>query len=149
MISSAVPPCSSTNARLAKITLPACVITRASNAASTRSRSAASPRPGGATLSSPPMKRHCARFTAAVARSDKPLTPPVKDRAPGGDYRGLMKPRIAIGVVAFFSIGVALVAPMPWLLGLVSRSAGDPPLVEHLLGRYVAAHLVFLAHVGG
>jgi predicted membrane protein DUF2306 len=40
-------------------------------------------------------------------------------------------------------------APMPWLLGLVARSADDPPLLEHLLGRYAAAHLVFLAHVGG
>jgi len=60
-----------------------------------------------------------------------------------------MKRRVALGLLAFFSIGVALVAPMPWLLGLVERSADAPPLVEHLLGRYTAAHLVFLAHVGG
>jgi hypothetical protein len=58
-----------------------------------------------------------------------------------------MKRRIGIGFLAFFSIGVALVAPVPWLLGLVGPSADHPPLVVHLLEHYSTAQLVFLAHV--
>lgn len=57
--------------------------------------------------------------------------------------------RIRLGVLAFLSIGVALVAPAPWLLGLFEASPDAPPLVVHLLARFDAAELVFLAHVIG
>ncbi len=53
------------------------------------------------------------------------------------------------GVVVFLSIGVALVAPAPWLLGWVEARPDAPPLVAHLFARYSAAQLVFLAHVAG
>jgi predicted membrane protein DUF2306 len=60
-----------------------------------------------------------------------------------------MKRSVLLGLVAFLSIGVALVAPMPWLLGLFEPEAGQPPLVGHLLERYSAAQIVFVAHVVG
>src|SRR5262249_21737733 len=60
-----------------------------------------------------------------------------------------MKRRIALGFLAFLSIGVALVAPVPWLFGLVEHAADRPALLEHLLERYTAAQLVFLGHVIG
>jgi hypothetical protein len=55
--------------------------------------------------------------------------------------------RFLLGLLAFLSIGVALVAPVPWLFGLVEATA-DQPLFEHLVARYTAAPSVFLIHVG-
>ena len=51
--------------------------------------------------------------------------------------------------MAFLSIGVGLVAPVPWLLGLVEPAGNMPPLVDHLLARYSAAQCVFVVHVAG
>jgi hypothetical protein len=56
--------------------------------------------------------------------------------------------RLPFGVLAFLSVGVALVAPTPWLLGLFEPAPDQPPLVVHLLDRYTAAQLIFVAHVG-
>lgn len=58
-----------------------------------------------------------------------------------------MQRRLLLGLVAFLSIGVALVAPVPWLFGLVDGAGDLPPLVAHLLERYTAAQAVFVAHV--
>jgi hypothetical protein len=49
--------------------------------------------------------------------------------------------------VAFLSIGVALVAPVPWLFGLVEGVSPRPPLLEHLFDRYTTAQLVFVLHI--
>ncbi|HEX5058875.1 MAG TPA: DUF2306 domain-containing protein [Kofleriaceae bacterium] len=57
--------------------------------------------------------------------------------------------RLRLGLVVFLSIGVGLLAPLPWLLGLVEPAANQPPLVEHLLARYTVAQLVFVVHVVG
>lgn len=60
-----------------------------------------------------------------------------------------MKRKIGLGVLAFLSIGVALVAPVPWLFGLVADMSPRPPLLDHLLARFTAAPLIFLLHVVG
>jgi uncharacterized membrane protein len=60
-----------------------------------------------------------------------------------------MKRRVLLGFVAFLSIGVGLVAPMPWLLGLVDGAGELPPLVTHLLDRYTTAQLGFVVHIVG
>jgi len=60
-----------------------------------------------------------------------------------------MKRGLLVGFLAFLSIGVALVAPVPWLLGLFESAPDQPPLLEHLIERYSATQLVFLAHVAG
>jgi hypothetical protein len=58
--------------------------------------------------------------------------------------------RLRFGVVAFLSIGVALVAPVPWLFGLIDDAAAkESPFVAHLLGRATAERLVFLLHIVG
>jgi hypothetical protein len=57
--------------------------------------------------------------------------------------------RVLLGVLAFLSIGVALVAPVPWLFGLFDGTANMPPIISHLLERYTTAQLVFLVHVIG
>jgi hypothetical protein len=57
--------------------------------------------------------------------------------------------RFLLGLVAVLSIGIALVAPTPWILGLVEAGRDAPGLVAHLVERYTAAQLVFLAHVVG
>lgn len=57
--------------------------------------------------------------------------------------------RIPLGFVAFLSIGVGLVAPLPWLLGPGEPAANMPPLAAHLLAHYTVAQLVFVIHVAG
>lgn len=57
--------------------------------------------------------------------------------------------RLPFALLAFLSIGVALVAPVPWLFGLVESVSEPPPLVAHLLAQYTGAQLVFLVHVVG
>ena len=57
--------------------------------------------------------------------------------------------RLPFGLLVFLSIGVALVAPVPWLFGLFDGGSPTPPLVVHLLERYTAAQLVFLLHIVG
>jgi hypothetical protein len=54
-----------------------------------------------------------------------------------------------LGLVAFLSIGVALVAPVPWLFGLAEPGADPQSLLAHLFARYTQAHLVFVIHVAG
>lgn len=60
-----------------------------------------------------------------------------------------MKRKIGFGVLAFLSVGVALVAPVPWLFGLVADMTPRPPLLEHLLARFEAVPALFLLHVCG
>jgi hypothetical protein len=55
--------------------------------------------------------------------------------------------RLALGVLAFLSIGIGLVAPLPWLLGLFEGGANLPPLVVHLIER--SARAVFVLHIVG
>jgi hypothetical protein len=56
--------------------------------------------------------------------------------------------RLPFGVLVFLSIGVAVVAPLPWLLGWFEATPDAPPLLAHLLERYTAAQVIFVAHVG-
>ena len=60
-----------------------------------------------------------------------------------------MTRRLLLGFLAFLSISIALVAPVPWLFGLVEGVKDPPPLIAHLLAQYNGARLVFLAHVIG
>jgi uncharacterized membrane protein len=55
--------------------------------------------------------------------------------------------RLALGVLAFLSIAIAVLAPLPWLLGLFEDLSPRPPLVDHLLERLHAVPVVFLLHV--
>ena len=77
----------------------------------------------------------------------KPLAPRVKASSAGEHHLGEVK-RFQLGVLAFLSIGVALVAPVPWLFGLI-ESDGGSGLVDHLLGSYTANRVLFLTHVIG
>jgi hypothetical protein len=58
-----------------------------------------------------------------------------------------MKRRLVVGFLAFFSIGVGVVAPMPWVVGLFDGTVDAPPLLAHLLAR--SERFVFLLHVVG
>jgi uncharacterized membrane protein len=57
--------------------------------------------------------------------------------------------RILVGVMTFLAIGVALVAPVPWLFGLLDDVPDKTPLLLHLVAQYDAMQLVFLVHVLG
>jgi hypothetical protein len=52
-----------------------------------------------------------------------------------------------LGLVALLSIGVAVVAPLAWLLGAYAELPDAPPLVAHLLDRYATERVVFLGHI--
>jgi hypothetical protein len=101
---------------------------------------------------------------AAIGRAARRLRRPLVERGiagqvlgiagqagSGGDrYRdGMTRRRLQLGLLAFLSIGVALVAPAPWLLGLFHADPGNPPLVVHLIDRHAAAQAVFVLHVVG
>ena len=60
-----------------------------------------------------------------------------------------MKRRLGLGFLAFLSIGIALAAPTPWLLGVFEGITERPPLLEHLVERHDAARVVFLLHILG
>lgn len=57
--------------------------------------------------------------------------------------------RRGLGLLAFLSIGVALVAPALWLFGVFVDEPDQPPLVAHLVETFASLHGVFLAHVIG
>ena len=61
----------------------------------------------------------------------------------------MKRPRLLLGLLAFFSIGVGLAAPAPWLFDLFAGMTDRPPLLAHLFERYTAAQLVFMIHVVG
>lgn len=56
-----------------------------------------------------------------------------------------MKRRFVLGLITFLSIGVALVAPVPWLFHLFQGVTDAPPFVAHLVAR--SEQLVFLGHI--
>jgi hypothetical protein len=54
--------------------------------------------------------------------------------------------RFLCGFMAFLAIGVALVAPLPWVVGAFEGAPDLPPLVQHLVARFTDSRLVFLMH---
>lgn len=55
--------------------------------------------------------------------------------------------RRGLGLLAFLSIGVAVVAPGMWLLGVLPASPDEVPLLAHLTETFASMRGVFLAHV--
>jgi hypothetical protein len=55
--------------------------------------------------------------------------------------------RLLLGLLAFLSIGVAVVSPAMWLDGMFLNIPDKPPLVAHLVDTYTTSQLVFMLHI--
>jgi uncharacterized membrane protein len=82
-----------------------------------------------------------------LSRPDKRLAPAVKTAGRRRPYRGVMKKRLGLGVLTFLALGVGVVTPMLWLLGVFAELPEKPPLVAHLLEAFTTDRAVFLVHI--
>jgi len=57
--------------------------------------------------------------------------------------------RWRLGALTFLSIGVAVVAPLLWLVGSFDSIPDKTPLILHLLERAATSRAVFTAHIAG